>query len=196
MRARFHELRSTVPRRLVEPLGRGLARTGISPNVITLLGFLLSAATAVVLANGHFFVGGLLVLFSGAFDLLDGALARVTGRVTKFGAILDSTLDRLSEAALFFGLLVFYLSRASQLEVILIYVTLVASLLVSYLRARAEGAGLNCEMGLMTRPERVVLLALGLLLGQMLLALWLLAVLTSVTVVQRLFYLWQITRRE
>jgi CDP-diacylglycerol--glycerol-3-phosphate 3-phosphatidyltransferase len=167
----------------------------MAPNTLTLLGFLFNIIVAWVLAQGHLFLGGFLVIICSAFDLLDGALARVTGRVTAFGAILDSTLDRFSEAALLFGLSVFYLVQYRIPEVLLIYVVLVGSLAVSYVRARAEGLGLECEVGLLARPERVIILALGLIFNQVLIALWILAVLTHVTVGQRLLHLWRQTRK-
>jgi len=188
-------VRGILSRYATEPLARILARTGITPNTLTLLGFLLSLIVAWVLAQGHLFLGGFLVIISSGFDLLDGALARVTGRVTAFGAILDSTLDRFAEAALLFGLSVFYLGQYRVTEVVLIYLVLVGSLAVSYVRARAEGLGLKCEVGFLARPERVIILALGLIFNQVLIALWILAVLTHVTVGQRLYHLWRETHK-
>ncbi|HID86391.1 MAG TPA: CDP-alcohol phosphatidyltransferase family protein, partial [Anaerolineae bacterium] len=123
---------------LVTPLARLIARTGITPTGLTVAGFVLNAGVAWVLALGHLRLGGLLVLLAGAFDALDGALARLTDRVTPFGAFLDSTLDRCSEAALYLGLLAFYAGRGSRLELILIYLTMVGSLLVSYTRAHGK----------------------------------------------------------
>jgi len=181
---------------LVTPLARLIARTGITPTGLTVAGFVLNAGVAWVLALGHLRLGGLLVLLAGAFDALDGALARLTDRVTPFGAFLDSTLDRCSEAALYLGLLAFYAGRGSRLEVILIYLTMVGSLLVSYTRARAEGLDIECKVGLFTRFERVVVLALGLLLGQMLPALGVLAVGSHLTALQRILHVWRETRGQ
>jgi len=189
-------LRGSFSRYVTEPLARIIARTGIAPNTLTFLGFLFNIIVAWVLAQGHLFLGGFLVIICSAFDLLDGALARVTGRTTAFGAILDSTLDRFSEAALLFGLSVFYLVQYRIPEVLLIYVVLVGSLAVSYVRARAEGLGFKCEVGLLARPERVVILALGLIFNQVLIALVILAVLTHVTVGQRLLHLWRETHKD
>jgi CDP-diacylglycerol--glycerol-3-phosphate 3-phosphatidyltransferase len=182
--------RSTVP------VVRALSKTGLTPNTLTLLGFLWSLAAAVVIAKEYLFLAGLLVLFSGAFDLFDGALARAKGQGTKFGAFLDSTLDRLSEAALLCGLLVLYATQPSTLEIWLIFITLIGSASVSYVRARAEGLGMKCEVGIFTRPERVIVLALGLLLNGVVIALWIMATLTLVTLVQRIIYVWQQTREE
>ncbi|GAI48957.1 unnamed protein product, partial [marine sediment metagenome] len=141
------------------------------------------------IVTGYFLLGGALVLVSGLFDLLDGALARFTKQSTKFGAILDSTIDRLSEAAIFCGLLVWYMPKVATLEIVLIFAALIGSFLVSYIRARAEGLGLECRVGLFTRAERVIVLAVGLLVNQVFIALWVLVVFVYITVAQRLLYL-------
>jgi CDP-diacylglycerol--glycerol-3-phosphate 3-phosphatidyltransferase len=146
-----------------------------------------------VLSQGHFFLGGFLVLLSGAFDLLDGALARASGRVTKFGALLDSTFDRFSEAALLIGLIAHYAAINSYSEILLIAAAIVGSMTTSYVRARAEGLGIKCEVGIFTRPERVILLAIGLIINQMLVILWILAILSNLIAWQRLIYVWQQT---
>jgi CDP-diacylglycerol--glycerol-3-phosphate 3-phosphatidyltransferase len=172
-----------------------LAKTGLSPNVLTVAGLLLAFAVAWVLSSGRFFLGGFLVLLSGAFDLLDGAVARASGRTTTFGALLDSTFDRLSEAALFMGLLAFYASEGSYQELLLVGAALVGSIMTSYVRARAEGLGLECDVGVFTRPERVILLAVGLIFNQMLVVLWIIAVLANLMAWQRLIYVWQQTRK-
>ena len=172
-----------------------VVKTGISPNIVTTLGLLVALVTAWVLSTGHFFLGGFLVLGSGAFDMLDGAVARISGRSTRFGAILDSTFDRLSEAALFLGLLAYYANQGSFQEVVLVGAALVGSMMTSYVRARAEVLGLKCEVGLFTRPERVILLAIGLIFNQMLVILWIIAVLSNLVAWQRLFYVWQQLRK-
>ncbi|MCL4459844.1 MAG: CDP-alcohol phosphatidyltransferase family protein [Chloroflexi bacterium] len=179
-------------RRGAEYVARGIARTGLSPDALTILGFLLNVLVAAIIASGQQLIGGTLVLLVGAFDILDGALARVTQRMTTFGAFLDSTIDRYSEAVIYFGLLVLYAGRGH--EALLIYAVIVGSLMVSYTRARAEGLGLRCEVGLFARPERVILLGLGLLLNQVYLTLWVLAILVNLTAVQRVLYVWRTTR--
>ncbi|MDY6892888.1 MAG: CDP-alcohol phosphatidyltransferase family protein [Chloroflexota bacterium] len=173
-----------------------LAKTGINPNVLTVIGLLLTLAVAWVVYTGRFFLGGFLVLLSGAFDLLDGAVARASGRTTLFGALLDSTFDRFSEAALFLGLLAYYAGQGSFQESLLVGAALVGSLTTSYVRARAEGLGLKCEVGIFTRPERVVLLAIGLIFNQMLVVLWIMAVLSNLTAWRRLFHVWRQTRKQ
>lgn len=188
------EIRRTLARYLAEPPARLLAKTGLSPNCFTLLGFALTLGVAAILATGHLFLGGFLVLVAAAFDLLDGAVARACGRTTRFGALLDSVIDRLSEAALFFGLLIHYAQQPSLAEVLLINAALIGSVMISYVRARAEGLGLSCEVGIFTRPERVIVLALGLIVGQALIALWILAVGTNLTALQRIAHVWRQTR--
>ena len=175
--------------RLVDVLGR----TGLTPNALTLTGCAMSMAASAVIAFDYLLVGGLLVLVSGAFDLFDGPLARAKGKATKFGAILDSTCDRLGEAAVLLGILIVYINNGSIVEPILAYTTLVGSVLVSYVRARAEGLGIKCEVGIFTRAERVILVALGLMLAPwvdkaMVVILGLLTALTFITVLQRLIH--------
>ena len=180
---------------LAEPPARVVAKTRLSPNSLTLLGFLLNIGVAYLLATGHFLLGGSLVLVAGIFDLLDGALARTTGKVTKFGALLDSSIDRYSEAALLFGLVVYFARNDAATEMILLFAAIVGSMLISYVRARAEGLGLDAEVGIMRRTVRICTLALGLLINQVLIFLWILAILTNFTAAHRLFYVWQKNRK-
>ena len=192
------KVRHTLAQRISKVPVALLAKTGLSPNALTLFGFAVTLAVAWVLSTGRFFSGGLLVLFSGAFDFLDGALARATGRSTKFGAFLDSTLDRFSDAALFLGLLAYYASQGSHYQVILIGAALTGSLATSYARARAEGLGLKDEVGFFTRTERIILLAIGLIIGHwhsdaMVVVLWIIAVLSNLTALQRIYHVWRQT---
>jgi CDP-diacylglycerol--glycerol-3-phosphate 3-phosphatidyltransferase len=183
------QIRKSLASRATNPIVRILSRSRLNPNALTLIGLALNIGAAYVIALGHFLLGGVLVLVSGLFDLLDGALARFAGHATRFGAILDSTVDRVSEAAILGGLLVWYIGGGTSLEIALVFVVLVGSFLVSYIRARAEGLGLECQVGLFTRAERVIVLAIGLLINQVSIVLWILAVFVYVTVAQRLFYL-------
>jgi len=198
---RLSAARETVAYYIARPLVQLLAKTPIPPNAVTWFGLLITIGAAVLIITEHLFAAGLLVLFAGVFDILDGALARATNRVTSFGGVLDSTLDRLSEAALLLGILGLFLLSSKQpfllisltqgWSVLIVFIALPSSQLVSYIRARAEAAGLECRVGFFTRPERVVVLVLGLLLNQILLALIIVAVLSSITVVQRLFCVWR-----
>lgn len=179
---------------LLISLATPLARVGVSPNVLTLCGLLAMFGVAYVLALGHQRVAGLLLIPVALFDALDGALARLTGKATPFGAFFDSTLDRIAEIALYLGLL--YLYRGLTLESVLVYLTITGSLMVSYTRARAEGLGVQCKVGLFTRLERLAVLVVGLLLEQTLLALIVLAIFSNLTVLQRVWHVRQATSKE
>ncbi len=193
----LQEIRHNLAYRITDPVVGALSKSGITPNALTLINLALNIVAAYVIATGHFLVGGVLILGSGLFDLLDGALARFNKQTTRFGAVLDSTVDRISEAATLCGLLIWYVSQeGATLEIVLVLVVLVGSFLVSYIRARAEGLGWQCQIGLFTRAERVIVLAIGLLLGgvsisSVLVALCVLALFALVTVAQRLAYLWK-----
>lgn len=195
---------------LIQDWARGVARhvarlfakSPLTPNSITIIGFLLNFPVAYVLAQGWFVWGAILVIFAGVFDMLDGALAKVTNRVTKFGGFLDSTMDRYSEVVIFLGLLIFYQTHSNtnayggELQgLILVYVSITGSLLVSYAKARAEGLGMECKVGWLPRPERIVIMAAGCLVANwwspaLLIALWVLAVGTNLTAWQRIIYIW------
>ncbi|MAG36949.1 MAG: CDP-diacylglycerol--glycerol-3-phosphate 3-phosphatidyltransferase [Dehalococcoidia bacterium] len=172
-----------------------LTRQGVSPNQLTVAGLLLNAGAGAIMARGWLPLGGVAVLGASAFDLFDGALARVAGQKTRFGAFFDSTLDRYSESLLFFGLLVWFARTGRWPGAILCYLSLLGSLMVSYARARAEGLGLDCEVGWFQRPERMVVLGGGLLLpspGPMV-SLTILAALSQVTVIQRMIHVYRLT---
>ena len=171
-------------------VGRLIGSTGITPNALTLAGLGANLIAAALVVAGWLPAGGLALLLASALDLLDGAVARATGTATRFGAFLDSLVDRYSEAAVLAALLVVFAQRGDFILVGGAAGALTGSLLVSYARARAEGLGLDCEVGLFQRPERVLALAAGLLLPDLLLApvVWVLAVVTNVTVLQRVLY--------
>jgi CDP-diacylglycerol--glycerol-3-phosphate 3-phosphatidyltransferase len=189
------ELRTNLASRITDPVIEGLSRSGINPDALTLTGLAINIGAAYLIATGHFLPAGLLILVAGLCDLLDGALARFVNQTTKFGALFDSTADRISEAALFFGLIVWYMLRGSAMGVMLASAALIGSFLVSYIRARAEGLGLECKVGLFTRAERVIVLTIGLVVNQVTIALWVLVVFAYITVIQRLVYLRQQTRK-
>jgi len=180
------------------PLVKLISLTHVSPNTLTWMGTLVACGAGVLAATGHLFAAGWVMAFSGLFDLLDGALARYINKTTRFGGILDSTLDRVSDVAVLAGLIVFYTLNPSITGAVLSVVTIVGSQLVSYIRARAEAANIPCEVGIFTRPERVVILSLGLLLSHfypvLFIALGLIAALSWITAGQRLFFVWQKTK--
>ena len=190
------DIRRSLAYRITDPVVGILSKSGITPNALSLINLALNIVAACVIATGHFLLAGVLVLVSGLFDLLDGALARFTKQSAKFGAILDSTVDRVSEAVILCGLLIWYIRQEASLQevgleivLVLIFAVLVGSFLVSYIRARAEGLGLQCQVGLFTRAERVIVLAIGLLVNRIFIALCILVVFVSITVIQRLVYL-------
>lgn len=167
-----------------------LAVFGVTPNVLTVLGLLLNGGVAFVLAAGHLRLGGGLLLIAGAFDMLDGALARVTRRLSPFGSFFDSVLDRYSEAVVILGLIYTENLAHNNLAVMLLGVMLTGSFLISYTRARAEGLGLECKVGLLPRPERIIILAIGLVFHLLIPVLIVLVLLTNATALQRIYYVW------
>jgi CDP-diacylglycerol--glycerol-3-phosphate 3-phosphatidyltransferase len=173
-----------------------LQAIGISPNALTYSGFLLTVISALVLAGGLFRWGALVLLIASIFDMLDGALARATARSSVFGAFLDSTLDRYSESITFLALAFYYSTiPGSRTELVLIFVILIGSLMVSYTRARAEALNVECKAGMLQRPERVLLLIAGLLIGWLQPVLWVMAILTNVSAVQRIYEVYTNTRQ-
>lgn len=179
---------------LVEPIARGLHRLGVTPNALTVFGFLLNLVNAWLLASGRLRLAGVLVLAFSALDGLDGTLARLSGQATRFGAFLDSVLDRFSEAVLYFGLLVYFAHSGRQEELYLTYAAIIGSQMVSYTRARAEGLGLPCQVGWFSRVERIIALCIGLVAGWLRPVLWLLAILTNLTALQRMLHVYRLTR--
>lgn len=175
---------------VAEPISRlaiWLRAIGVTPNMVTVTGFVLTVLSALIIAEGYFFWGGLLLWIAAMSDMVDGTLARLDTPST-FGAFLDSTLDRYSESATFLALAYYYVTHTDlQTEPVLIFFILVGSLMVSYTRARAEGLNVECKVGLLQRPERLALVLAGLLTGWMLPMLWALAVLTNFTALQRIY---------
>jgi CDP-diacylglycerol--glycerol-3-phosphate 3-phosphatidyltransferase len=187
-------LRKVVAQRITTPFLSALSRSRLKPNTLTWLGLVVSLAAAYTIATDHLIVAGILVLLSGLCDILDGALARATNQSTRFGAILDSTFDRVADAVLLLGVAYLYLKSGNELNTVLAFLALMGSFLTSYVRARAEGLGIACPVGLFTRAERVIILALGLFLDQLFVALVVLAILAFFTAGQRLVYVWQKTK--
>jgi CDP-diacylglycerol--glycerol-3-phosphate 3-phosphatidyltransferase len=185
-------------RGLAEAVVRPLARLGVTPNAVTVIGFALNVMTATVLASGHLSVGGAMLFAAGSVDMLDGALARVSSQQSRFGAFLDSLLDRYSEAAILLALIFQFVVRQDTLAVLLVFLVATGSIMTSYARARAESLGIECTVGIVSRPERVIILGLGLLFKEdtTIAALLILALLTHVTTLQRIYHVWRQTRPE
>ena len=186
------QFRSAVLRYVEIPGARFLRALKFTPNSITLIGFAITVAAAVLVGYGWLFVGGIVFLSGSALDLMDGALARLTGTASPFGALLDSVFDRMSEAAIFVGLGVYAIREDFSDDyrlffILVVLLALVFSQIVSYLRARGEGLGVFTRAGIMTRPERVVLLGIGMLADQIEWFLLAIAVVSCVTLFQRMF---------
>lgn len=175
-------------------LVRLLTLSGVHPNALTLIGLVVNGAAAWILARGEFLYAGLVILCGAVFDLTDGAVARNANKVTRFGAFLDSVMDRYSDLILLTGLLVYYARIERFSYIVLTAVVMIGSVLVSYSRARAENLIPSCKVGFLERPERIVLLILGGLFDRMAAVLWVMAVLSNLTVIHRIVHTWQASR--
>ena len=190
------EARRALSNYVETPVALFLGRVGLTPNLVTIIGLLIAGVAAYLIGVGLWWAGGLVALFAGIFDMFDGALARNTGRASDFGALLDSTIDRVSEAVVLLGVLAYYLAGDNDMGAMLVYGALVGSIMVSYMRARSEGLGIECKVGVMQRPERVALTGLGLIVAHwipvvMLVVLGIIAALTTLTAVHRLVHTWR-----
>jgi len=195
---------------LFKPFINLFAKARVKANWLTTAGFIFGLGAGALFAADHFFWGGMVALLSAICDAIDGSLARLSGNVTKFGMFYDSVLDRYSELAIFIGLSYFYSSKAMWLQALLTDLALVGSLMVSYTRARAEGLGEDCKVGIMERPERIAVIITGTVFtglftslthndkwhGIFTAALWVLAVFTNVTAVQRILHVRNRTRGQ
>jgi CDP-diacylglycerol--glycerol-3-phosphate 3-phosphatidyltransferase len=181
--------------KIIRLIVRGLALSRIHPNVLTFLGLLINIAAAYLLAVGQFRWGVVVIIGAGLFDMVDGRVARETNRVTRFGGFFDSVLDRYSDLVLLVGMLVWYGSINRPFYVVLTAFAMMACVMVSYVRARAENSIPMCKVGFMERPERVVLVIIGALTYHMAPALWVIAVLGNITVVHRMIFTWQEAKR-
>ncbi len=186
---------------LLDAIVRRLALARINPNVLTFMGLVVNAGAAVLfgMANSEnqarmFFYAGLVIIASGFFDLVDGRVARASNQVTRFGGFFDSVVDRYSDAAQLFGLLVFYSRGERSFYVVLTAFVMVSAIMVSYTRARAESLIGSCKVGFMERPERLVLVIIGALFNRMAPVLWILAVLSTITVIHRTQHTWRQTQ--
>ena len=196
-------LRDLLKQYYESPVSAGFDKLGFSPNGVTILGLILTFIAAIFISLGMLLVGGIVMLLGSALDLIDGGLARRLGKVSNFGALLDSVIDRLQEALVFFGVLIYFLTGpcdsllsgfdTCSIGPLLAYSAFIGSVMVSYLRARSEGLGIDCKVGIMTRPERVIAVGLGLIISEwisivILLVLVIITVLGLFTTIQRLVH--------
>jgi len=181
--------------KIIDRIVGALALSRIHPNVLTFLGLVINTWAAFLFAAGSFRWAGAVVILAGLFDMVDGRVARETNRVTRFGGFFDSVLDRYSDLALFMGLLVYYASINRFFYIVLTAIVMTGSVMVSYTRARAECTIPKCKVGFLERPERVVLIIIGALFDRMAPVLWVIAVLSNLTVIHRMIYTWQEAKR-
>lgn len=181
--------------RILNGLVRLLVFTRIHPNVFTCVGLAINAVAAWMLSRGEFLQAGLVVLLAAVFDLVDGPIARSSGRVTRFGGFLDSVIDRYSDLILLMGMLVYYAGVNRFGYIVLTAVAMTGSVMVSYVRARSENEIAKCKVGFLERPERIVLLIIGTLFNRMTAVLWVIAILSNLTVIHRIIHTWQETTK-
>ena len=179
--------------RLGDPVARGLLQAHVRPNHLTVVGLGVSIVAASVLAHGRFRTGAVLLTLAGLFDFFDGSLARLANRVSAFGAFLDSVVDRYSDLVVLLGIVLFYHWAADTFGLLLTLVTVVGTVMVSYTKARTQSIGLTCEIGLMERPERLIVLIAGATFNVLTPAMVVLAVLTNLTALQRILYTRRVT---
>lgn len=181
--------------KIVDLIVRGLMAAHVHPNTLTFIGLLINIVAAAVLASGNFLLAGFIIMGAAVFDLVDGRVARSSGTVTRFGAFFDSVMDRYSDLFLLIGLLVYYASINRFFYIVLTAMAMVATVLISYTRSRAENVIPKCKVGFMERPERIVLLLIGTFFNRMAPVLWVIAVLGNLTVIHRIVYTWRQTKR-
>lgn len=177
------------------PLLPIVKRIPFSPNTLSVIGFLITTVAALVIPL-NIRLGGVLILTGGIFDMLDGMVARTSGKTTKFGAFLDSVIDRYSDAFLFLAVAWYLAAKGNHTGAFLSLGTLVGAFLISYARARAEGLGESCHTGIMERPERIILLIFATLTGWLVPVLWVMFILTHFTVLQRIYHVWRAMNRS
>lgn len=177
--------------KLLNSIAAFLYSLGFSPDLITILGVLGNILAAWFIANGNLFTGGLLVLVFGLFDAIDGSMARLKGGETRFGAFLDSVLDRYSEFAIFFGIFIYSLRDSNPVNCVLVFLATASSVLVSYIRARAQSLGVDTKIGILTRVERYLVIVPSLLFNRPEVGLWIIAILGNITAFQRMWHVRQ-----
>ncbi len=171
---------------VLDPVAAFFLKLGLTPNMVTILGLILSIAAAVFAGMGKFLVAGLILLVGAPFDAVDGAMARQLGKPTRFGGFFDSVIDRYSELFMMGGLLYYYVGQGNKLASLLVFIAAAGSVMVSYVRARAEGQAFTAKVGILSRVERMIALVLFLIIGKPLIAIWIIAILANFTAIQRI----------
>jgi len=175
-----------------------IVRFNVHPNHFTILGLFSSVVGAIFYAKHGIRLGGLFILFGGLCDIIDGKVARKTGLSSKFGALFDSSLDRYAEVFMFLGTAIYFVQKDHPITSIMVFLALGGSMMVSYVRARAEGLGYECKVGIMQRPERIVYVGVSSLIHPYLLevVIWMIAILANFTAIQRMYHVWKLEREE
>ena len=168
-----------------------LSRLGVNPNLLTFLGLPFNCGAAIAFAYGRIRTAGVIILLAALFDWVDGEVARISGRVTKLGSFFDSVIDRYSDMVLLLGIIIYFSKQDQTGYIVLTTVVMMGAVLTSYTRARAENLIPHCRVGFMLRPERIITLIIGCLANHLLTALWILAVMTQLAAVQRIYYTWK-----
>ncbi len=190
------KLRQATARFFEQPIARTLMRLKIGPNAVTLFGLVLASVAAYLIAIDELVWGGVALAISGALDSVDGALARMSGTASPAGALMDSVIDRVSEGVVLLGVLILALDTDDTTLATLVYIAFAGSMLVSYVVARAQTLGSPRSVGIMTRPERVIVLAVGLMAGYLTIAIWIIAILAPLTALHRFLHGWNHLRKE
>jgi CDP-diacylglycerol--glycerol-3-phosphate 3-phosphatidyltransferase len=182
----------------LDPIIDLIVRFNVHPNHFTILGLFASIVGAIFYAKHDIRLGGLFILFGGLCDIIDGKVARKTGLSTNFGALFDSSLDRYAEVFMFLGTAIFFVQKDHPITSIMVFLALGGSMMVSYVRARAEGLGYECKVGIMQRPERIVYVGFSSLIHAYLLevVIWMIAILANFTAIQRMYHVWKLERAE
>lgn len=183
-------VRQITARFFEQPVARLLMRLKVGPMAVTIFGLVLAAVAAYLVAINELMWGGVVLAISGALDSIDGALARMSGAASPAGALLDSVIDRLAEGVVLLGVLIFALDTDEAMLATLVYIAFAGSMLVSYVAARTQSLGSQQVVGIMTRPERVIVLAVGLIIGYLTIAIWIIAILTPLTALHRFLHGW------
>lgn len=168
-----------------------LKNHNINPNVFTALGLIFAYISCLFIAMGHNIIAGFALLISGIFDLLDGAMARVSNRVTSFGGFFDSVLDRYSDLFVLYGIVIFFIKRSELIYCLITIIAIIGVAIIPYVKARAEAASIKCNTGILERPERIIILLIGLFFNLLSFAIMVIAVLSHITVIQRIVFVWK-----
>ena len=176
---------------IIDPIAGFLLNIGLKPNMITALGFILALVSAWLIAIGKIQIAGLVLLVGAPLDVIDGSMARKLGEPSRYGALLDSVVDRYSELVVLGGLLLYFMDTGNIIGMLLVFLSAVGSVMVSYVKARAEALNFSAKVGILTRVERMIIMVIFLIIGQPIIALWIIAILANFTAIQRMVFVYK-----